>query len=97
MYEYVYASAHLFWRNLPQAEDEDEGEKVGQQICDRRGVVGSLDQVCRREVLLCREVVVQQESDADLYIYSPLSVLPGVNSYRNVAPDRKHGVDGIEM
>lgn len=40
--------------------------------------------------LWCREVVVQQESDADLesiYFVSS-SVLPGVNSHRYVAWDR---------
>lgn len=61
------------------------------------GIVGRCMRAWR---LWCREVVVQQESDADLLyvcIFSSSRVLPDINCHRYVAGDRKRGVDGIEI
>ena len=76
--------------------------KVGQRILayvDRFGE-RSLDEGCRRDLWWWyREVVVQQESDADcMYcILFPWQNSRGVNSHRCVALDRHVGDYGIEM
>lgn len=81
------------------------GKTVGQRLCayvksSGGGVGGIVGRSMQAGSLWCREVVVQQESDADslhVYIFSSSSVLPDINSHRYVAGDRKRGVDGIEM